>query len=242
MEINQPSLIFRSGLKYRPKYTTKINRENVHKPFNNWNTFGQNNNSINRINNNNDNRNSNRNQFSNNSQNNWKPNSLHSSRPENQHGQPPFPLRKDADQSNKSCEKCRGSHMPATCPENQKRAPDQRYDIVSKNSLCSNCLSNKHFKQPCPSTKRCQTCKGFHHTTLHDPSKQVKRPTAAFSTSNPNQPTQNLANPQTQPSFQHKIKTKVLTLSAVQTASRQDTVNRFLVKDNHSNKIFNAPA
>ena len=142
------------------------------------------------------------NQFSNTSQNNWKPNSLHSSRPANQHGQPPFPPRKDADQSNKSCEKCKGSHILATCPEYQKCAPDQRYDIVSKNNLCSNCLSNKHFKQSCPSTKRCQTCKGFHHTTLNDPSKQVKRPTAAFSTSNPHQPTQNLASPQTQPSFQ----------------------------------------
>ena len=51
-------------------------------------------------------------------------------------------------------------------------------------------------------------CKGFHHTTLHDPSKQVKRPTAAFSTSNPSQPTQNLASPQTQPSFQQQNENK----------------------------------
>ena len=196
---------FQKWLEVQAQVYDKINRENVHKPFNNWNTFGQNSNSISRINNNNDNRNSNAmNQFSNNSQNNWKPNSLHSSRPANQHGQPPFPPRNDADQSNKSCEKCKGSHILATCPEYQKCAPDQRYNIVSKNNLCSNCLSNKHFKQSCPSTKRCQTCKGLHHTTLHDPPKQVKRPTAAFSTSNPNQPTQNLASPQTQPSFQQQ--------------------------------------
>ena len=39
---------------------------------------------------------------------------------------------------------------------------------------------------------------------MHDPSKQVKRPTAAFSTGNLNQPTQNLASPQTQPSFQQQ--------------------------------------
>ena len=148
------------------------------------------------------------NQFSKNSQNNWKQNSLHSNRLANQHGQPPFLPRKDADQSNKSCEKCKGNHILATCPEYQKCAPDQRYDIVSKNNLCSNCLSNKHFKQSCPSTKRCQTCKGFHHTTLHDPSKQVKRPTAAFSTSNPNQQTQKLASSQTQPSFQQQNQNK----------------------------------
>ena len=82
------------------------------------------------------------NHFSNISQNNWKPNSLHSSRPGNQHGQPLFPPCKGADQSDRSCEKCKGSHILATCPEYQKCAPDQRYDIVKKNNFCSNCLSN----------------------------------------------------------------------------------------------------
>ena len=43
-------------------------------------------------------------------------------------------------------------------------------------------MSNKHHKQSCPSQKRCQVCSGFHHTTLHDPAKQIKRPTAALST------------------------------------------------------------
>ena len=43
-------------------------------------------------------------------------------------------------------------------------------------------MSNKHHKQSCPSQKRCQVCSGFHHTTLHDPAEQIKRPTAAFST------------------------------------------------------------
>ena len=132
---------------------------------------------------------------------------MHSSRPANQHGQPPFLPRKDADRSNKSCENCKGSHILATCPEYQKCAPDQRYDIVSMNNLCSNYISNKHFKQSCPSTKRYQTCKAFHHTNLLDP-KQVKRPTDAFSTSNPNQPTQNLASPQTPLSFQQQNQNK----------------------------------
>ena len=207
---NKPTVSdFQKWLEVQAQVYDKNNRENVNRLFNNWNSSGQNNNNISRINNNNDNRNSNAmNQFSNNSQNNWKQNSLHSSRPANQHGQPPFLPRKDADQSNKSCEKCKGSQILATCPEYHKCAPDQRYDIVCKNNLCSNCLSNKHFKQSCPSTKRCQTCKGFHHATLHDPSKQVQRPTAAFSTSNPNQPTQNLASPQTPPSFQQQNQNK----------------------------------
>ena len=105
---NQPTVSdFQKWLEVQAQVYDKINRENVHKPFNNWNTFGQNHNNISRINNNSDNRNSNAmNQYSNNSQNNWKQNSLRSSRPANQHGQPNFSPRKDADQSNKSCEKC----------------------------------------------------------------------------------------------------------------------------------------
>ena len=125
---NPPTLFeFQKWLEVQAQVYDKNNRENVHKPFNNLNTFGQNNNNISRININNDNRNSNAiNQFSDNSPNNWKQNSLHSSRPANQHGQPPFPPRKDPDQSNKYCEKCKGSHILATCPEYQKCLPDQR--------------------------------------------------------------------------------------------------------------------
>ena len=97
---NQPTVsVFQKWLEVQAQVYGKINRENVNKPFNNWKTFGQNNNNISRINNNNDNRNSHvMNHFSNKSQNNWKQNSLHSSRPGNQHGQPPFLSRKDADQ------------------------------------------------------------------------------------------------------------------------------------------------
>ena len=128
---NQPTVSdFQKWLEVQVQVYDKINRENANKPFNNWNPFGQNNNNISRINNNNDNRNSKAmNQFSNNSQNNWIQNSLHSSRPANQHGQPLFLPRKDADQSNKSCEKCKGSHILATCPKYQKCAPDQRLTL-----------------------------------------------------------------------------------------------------------------
>ena len=82
----------------------------------------------------------------------------------------------------RSCEKCKQEHSNATCPEYQLCSPSDRYNLVSQNNLCTNCLSNKHHKQSCPSQKRCQVCSGFHHTTLHDPAKQIKRPTAAFST------------------------------------------------------------
>ena len=82
----------------------------------------------------------------------------------------------------RSCEKCKQEHSIATCPEYQLCSPGDRYNLVSQSNLCTNCLSNKHHKQTCPSQKRCQVCSGFHHTTLHDPAKQIKCPTAAFST------------------------------------------------------------
>ena len=97
---------------------------------------------------------------------------------------PPFPPLNNANQPKSSCEKCRGNHILATCPDYQKCSLSQRFDIVSKSNLCSNCLSIKHKKQNCPSTKRCQICSGYHHTTLHDPGKIIKRPSAAFATSN----------------------------------------------------------
>ena len=74
-------------------------------------------------------------------------------------------------------------------------------------------MSNKHHKQFCPSQKQCQVCSGFHHTTLHDPAKQINRPTAAFSTevfsgSNPTASSSRKASSQTpNTSTQQKIQT-----------------------------------
>ena len=82
----------------------------------------------------------------------------------------------------RSYKKCKQEHSIATCPEYQLCSPSDRYNLVSQNNFCTNCLSNKHHKQSRPSQKRCQVCSGFHNTTLHDPAKQIKRPTAAFST------------------------------------------------------------
>ena len=43
-------------------------------------------------------------------------------------------------------------------------------------------MSNNHLRQNCTPQKNCQSCNGRHHSTLQDPSKEVKRPPAAFST------------------------------------------------------------
>ena len=78
------------------------------------------------------------------------------------------------------------SRKPYTseCPDEEKCSASQQFDIVSRSNLCSNCLSNKHREQNCPSTKRCLTCSGYTHKTLHVPGKIVKRPPAAFVTNN----------------------------------------------------------
>ena len=82
---------------------------------------------------------------------------------------PPFPPLNNANQPKRSCQKCQGNDILAPCPDYQKCSPGQRFDFVSKSNLCSNCLSNKHKKQNCPSTKRYQICSGYHHTTLYVP-------------------------------------------------------------------------
>ena len=97
---------------------------------------------------------------------------------------PPFPPLKNANQSKCSCEKCRANHILATCLDYQKCIPSQQLDIVNKSNLCSNSFCNKQRKQNCPSTKRCHTCSGYHHTTLPGPGKIIRRSPAAFATSN----------------------------------------------------------
>ena len=99
-------------------------------------------------------------------------------------GAPPFPPLNNANQSKRSTERFRGNHILPISADYRKCIPSQWFDIVSKSKICSNCLSNKHKKRNCPATKRCQTCSGYHHKTLHDPGKIIKRPPAAFATSN----------------------------------------------------------
>ena len=98
-------------------------------------------------------------------------------------------------QNNRHCPHFNNNHFLATCSDYQRQSPRDRYKIVIKNKLCTNCLSNNHLRQNCSSQKNCQSCNGRHHSTLHEPSKQVKRPPAAFSTgSAPFSPTQHSSN------------------------------------------------
>ena len=88
-----------------------------------------------------------------------------------------------------NCVQCHKPHFVATCSDYHKLSPEGRFQTIQKNSLCTNCLSNQHRRDTCPSSKRCQVCNGFHHTTLHNPAKQFNRTHAAFTTSNVQQQT-----------------------------------------------------
>ena len=134
--VNQPTVYdFQKWLEVQAQEHDKINRENVHKTFDNKNTLGHNKNNISRANNNTDNRNNNdTNHFPTNALNNWKKISLNSNCPANHDSQPLFPPRKDTHQPNRACEKCKGSHVLATSFEYQKCSPVHRYEIASKNN------------------------------------------------------------------------------------------------------------
>ena len=88
-----------------------------------------------------------------------------------------------------NCVQCHKPHFVATCSDYHKLSPWRSISNYSKNSLCTKCLGNQHCRDTCPSSKRCQVCNGFHHTTLHNPANQFSRTHAAFTTSNVQQQT-----------------------------------------------------
>ena len=88
-----------------------------------------------------------------------------------------------------NCVQCHKPHFVATCSDYHKFSPVGRFQTIQKNSLCTNCLSNQHRRDTCPSSKRCQVCNVFHHTTLHNPATQFSRTHADFTTSNVQQQT-----------------------------------------------------
>ena len=69
--------------------------------------------------------------------------------------------------SKQQCPLCKGEHLLFTCNEYKKMAVEKRYDCIKQLKSCTNCLGNHSFFR-CPSKKRCNVCKGKHHTTLHN--------------------------------------------------------------------------
>lgn len=66
-----------------------------------------------------------------------------------------------------ACHLCKGTHKLYQCEQFIKMNINNRYETAKKLSVCTNCLTQGHFKTQCKSTFRCRHCKGNHHTLLH---------------------------------------------------------------------------
>jgi hypothetical protein len=62
------------------------------------------------------------------------------------------------------CAFCKHEHKASLC--NNVTSKTARRDIVERDKLCINCLSNSHGVDDCRSKYRCADCNGKHHTSL----------------------------------------------------------------------------
>ena len=69
--------------------------------------------------------------------------------------------------SNSFCPLCRNSHSIFHCAEFRDKSTSERFAFSKREGLCLNCLGRNHRLGSCPSSKRCSSCKGKHHTLLH---------------------------------------------------------------------------
>ena len=76
----------------------------------------------------------------------------------------------------KKCFDCSQGH----CPRYQSLAPVEKNNLVKQHELCINSLSSRHSRNNCTSERRCQQFRGFHHTSLHDPSRFTSKNSASY--------------------------------------------------------------
>lgn len=71
--------------------------------------------------------------------------------------------------SSKKCSFCDSAtdHVIYTCPNFQKKSPEERFTWVKSNKLCINCLGDSHKVNSCKSKYKCKHCKKAHNTLLH---------------------------------------------------------------------------
>jgi len=73
----------------------------------------------------------------------------------------------------KSCPYCEEEgHKASHC--SKIRTVEDRWKIVRRNRLCSNCLLTGHRYADCSSSWSCQHCEEKHHSSLHDDKKSPK--------------------------------------------------------------------
>lgn len=67
----------------------------------------------------------------------------------------------------KSCPACSMDHLLRTCPKFLKLTPGEIFQVVKRNNLCINCLSDGHKLNSCQSNFSCSVCKMKHHSLLY---------------------------------------------------------------------------
>lgn len=65
------------------------------------------------------------------------------------------------------CPFCKENHLLIQCKKFNELSPETKIKTMSSYEICNNCLYC-HNDKKCASTKRCKTCSGKHHTSLHD--------------------------------------------------------------------------
>ena len=58
-------------------------------------------------------------------------------------------------------------HPLYVCPKFKALSHGERISTIKANNLCSNCLTDRHFKRHCKSAYKCKVCQKVHHTLLH---------------------------------------------------------------------------
>ncbi|XP_054745957.1 uncharacterized protein LOC129250352 [Anastrepha obliqua] len=66
-----------------------------------------------------------------------------------------------------ACGICKKDHRLVTCSKYTNMNLKEKYDAVTTHKYCINCLARSHRTKSCTSEKRCSTCNGKHHSTLH---------------------------------------------------------------------------
>ncbi|GFX81304.1 DUF1758 domain-containing protein [Trichonephila clavipes] len=66
------------------------------------------------------------------------------------------------------CSYCKMNHLVFKCSKFKEMSVKERKQLVNKQKLCMNCLSDRHTESHCNSTFTCLFCKKRHHSLLHD--------------------------------------------------------------------------
>lgn len=65
------------------------------------------------------------------------------------------------------CFVCGVNHPIKYCPHFRWMFNDQRRATLVKSGHCLNCMSDRHKREECTSSKRCDVCSSKHHTMIH---------------------------------------------------------------------------